>query len=89
MPASGAGNPPVFNLIVYVAREGACVKAWGAELPHLAVSANSEREALQQLVALFKAYAREQLASGNEPVWRRPAPPPGAQEQTRFLAVHL
>lgn len=89
LPATSAANPPVFNLIVYVTREGAGVNAWAAELPHLTVAANSEREALQQLVARFKAYAREQLASGGEPAWRRPAPPPGAGEQTRFLAVHL
>jgi hypothetical protein len=82
---------PVFNCRVIVAppNDAGLVVARAAELEGLSVSAQSQREALQKLVAAFKARMAEHVAKQEEIPWIRPGDKAQPGEQELFIAVHL
>ena len=81
---------PVFNCIVYLAREpGGGVRARVANLAGLACTAASEREALGKIVPAFKQRVSE-LVNNDTPIpWIEPPILAEPGEQPRFIAVHL
>jgi predicted RNase H-like HicB family nuclease len=83
-------NVPVFNCVVHVAPPAAdgTVVARVANLPGLEGRGKSEREALAQVVAAFKAVVAAKVAAGKI-VPLIEAPPPAAGESQRLIAVHL
>ena len=82
---------PVFNCRVIVSPPDAAglVMARSAELEGLSVTAASQREALQKLVAAFKTRIAEYVARQEEIPWIRPGEKAQAGEQELFIAVHL
>ncbi|HWC90499.1 MAG TPA: hypothetical protein VG433_12615 [Pirellulales bacterium] len=80
---------PVFSCIVYVSRVDGGVRARVANLPDLACTAASEREALAKVVAAFKQCVGELLRSATAIPWVEPPAAAEAGEQRRLLAVHL
>jgi hypothetical protein len=81
---------PVFNCIVNVApAEDGVVIARVANLAGIEGRGRTEREALAQVVATFKAVVAKYHAAGEAIPWvEHPANPlPG--ETQRFVAVHL
>jgi hypothetical protein len=82
---------PVFNCRVIVTPHDAAGKvvARAAELPGLCATADSQREALQQLVKSFKAKMAAHMAAGDEIPWVRAGDQPQPGEQEYFVAVHL
>lgn len=93
LDVSSASTPlevPVFNCLVYVApRATGGVRARVANLAGLDCEAASEREALAKIVPAFKQRVAELTASGTDIPWIEPPLPVGADEQTRFIPVHL
>jgi hypothetical protein len=94
MPVRPLGPPeeiPVYSCRVYVApkNEQGIVVARAAALADVVGRGESEREALQQVVALFKAKVSQCHHQQQEIPWIDPAPPPEPGEVERFLAVHL
>lgn len=84
------GPVPVFNCIVNLSpAEQGGVNAVVANLPELAITAVSEREALQRIVAEFKRIVGLRHAAGDPIGWQDPPQPlpPGGQQ--RLIAVHL
>ena len=83
-------NVPVFNCVVHVAPPDAegTVIARVANLPGLEARGRSEREALTQIVAAFKAAVAAQVAAGETIQFIEP-PQPSAGETQRLIAVHL
>ena len=80
---------PVFDCVVYVARdEAGTIHARVANLSGLVEEAASEREALEKLVRRFKAQVAQLVQSGTPVPWIEPTPP-RADEQTRYIPVHL
>lgn len=82
---------PVFNCRVIVAPRDAAGKvvARAAELADLSAVGDSDREALQKVVAAFKAKVAQHVAAGEEIPWARPGDTPQAGEREYFVAVHL
>ncbi len=83
-------NVPVFSCIIHVARDtDGSVKARVANLPDMAVSAASERDALASLVATFKQRTADWLKQDADIPWIEPPSPAEPGEETRFIPVHL
>ena len=82
---------PVFNCRVIVAPRDAAGKvvARAAELADLSASGDSDREALQKLVAAFKAKMAAHVAADEEIPWIKPGDKPLPGERELFVAVHL
>ena len=82
---------PVFNCRMIVAPRDAAGKvvARAAELADLAAVGDSDREALQNLVAAFKAKMAAYLAAGEAIPWAKPGDKPQPGERELFVAVHL
>ena len=82
---------PVFNCVVHVAARDAegTVHARVVNLAGIEARGRSEREALAQCVAAFKA-AVGLATAANQPIpWIEPVPQPVAGETQRLIAVHL
>jgi hypothetical protein len=81
---------PVFNCVVHVAPAAAdgTIVARVANLPGLEARGRSERDALAQVVAAFKAAVAAKTAAG-EPIPFIEPPPLAAGETQRLIAVHL
>jgi hypothetical protein len=90
-PLSPPQNVPVFNCRVAVSARNSegIVVARAIELAGIEASGQSEREALQQVVAAFKAIVAHYHATGTTIPWltTRHEKQPGETE--RFIAVHL
>ena len=92
-PGSLASVPapvPVFNCVVHLAtRPDGGVRARIANLPGLECEGQTERAALQSIVAAFKQRVAEFLASRTQIPWIDPplAAEPG--ERIRLIGVHL
>lgn len=82
---------PVYNCRVIVSppNDAGLVAARAAELAGLSVTAASQREALQKLVAAFKARMAEHVAKQEEIPWIRPGEKVQPGEHELFIAVHL
>lgn len=89
LPNLGA-SVPVFNCVVYVSpADDGGVRARVANLADLACTAGSERDALAKIVAAFKAHVGK-LTQDSTPIpWIDPVPQPNADEQVRYVPVHL
>ena len=83
-------NVPVFNCVVHVAPPdaGGIVVARVANLPGFEGRGRSEREALAQAVAAFKATVAAKTAAGEAIPFIDP-PAPAAGQTQRLIAVHL
>jgi hypothetical protein len=82
---------PVFNCVINVVKEdatGACL-ARVANLDGIEVRAPSERQALSQAVAAFKAFVSERHAQSEPIPWISPPRDAGPGEVQRLIAVHL
>lgn len=83
-------NVPVFNCIVYVTtRVGEGVSARVANLAGIECTANSEREALSQIIPAFKQRISEIMQKNSEIPWIDPPAKIEAGEQQRLIPVHL
>ena len=82
---------PVYNCVVIVSPRNAAgfVVARVATLPDVVGEGDSERQALQKIVAEFKARLIRHRASGEAIPWLDPPQTPRAGEQCRWIAVHL
>lgn len=80
---------PVFNCRVIVSRNGSQFVARAAELAALSTSGESQREALQKLVAAFKAQMTSYVSAGQEIPWVKPGQQVQPGETELFVAVHL
>jgi len=81
---------PVFNCIVHVSRnEDGSVNARVANLPNIACSASSERDALARIVKEFKQFAKQFSEQGAPIPWVEPPSPKESNEQSRLIPVHL
>ncbi len=81
---------PVYNCRAAVLRNASGqATARATELHDLTASGDSEREALQKLVAAFKRKIAEHVAAGEAIPWRLPADPLAPCEKEFFIAVHL
>ena len=82
---------PVFNCVVNVGPPGpdGTVEAAVANVPGLVGRGRSEREALAQVVPLFKALVAKHHAAGQPIPWLDPPTPPAAGQSQRLIAVHL
>jgi len=91
LPNRSAAPPPVFNCIVYVARPDAAglVIARVANLAAIQGRGKSEREAISQAVAAFKAEVAARVAASEAIPWINPPPPLPPGESERLIAVHL
>jgi hypothetical protein len=88
------GSPqavPVFNCRAIVAPRNAdgTVVARCAELANLSAAGDTEREALQKLVAAFKAKMAAHVAAHEEIPWVRPGEAANPIEKELLIAVHL
>ena len=92
-PTSPAVRPavPVFNCVVNVASApaGGDVVARVANLDGIEGRGPTERQALSQAVAAFKAYVAERHARGEDIAWIDPPTPARPGEVQRLIAVHL
>jgi hypothetical protein len=81
---------PVFNCVVNVGPTGADgpIIARVANLAGIEGSGRSEREALAQVVAAFKAAVAAKVAAGETIPFIDPVPPKAGETQ-RLIAVHL
>jgi hypothetical protein len=88
-----AGGPsvPVYNCVVHVSRAAAdgTVVARVVNLAGIEVCGRSEREALSQAVASFKAAVSKCHAVGEPIPWLTDPAAPAADQMQRFVAVHL
>lgn len=81
---------PVFNCVVYLATlPNSGVRARIANLAGLECDGQSERAALQSIVAAFKRRIAELLANQTEIPWIDPPLPAEAGERVRLIGVHL
>lgn len=89
-PLPQTNSVPVFNCIVYVSRltEGT-VRARVANLAGIQCTAASEREALTNIVQVFKQHVTDLIDKGESISWIEPTPPVQNDEQERFIPVHL
>ena len=84
-----AASVPTFACIVYVAKTADGMRARVANLPDLEFTGNTEREILGRIVPAFKQRVSEWLTAGEEIPWIEPPSPIAADEQKRFVPVHL
>lgn len=82
---------PVFNCVVYVsaANNSGELTCRCANLEGLKLVAQSERDALQQVVSRFKEIVTRCQSAGTEIPWIDPPDTPMENESVRYLAVHL
>ena len=82
---------PVYNCVVIVSPrdEAGMVCARCATIAGIDAAARSEREALSQVVAAFKATIARHLAADLPIPWIDPPAQPAPGQQQRFIAVHL
>ena len=82
---------PVFNCHVAVAQpnEKGLVVARILNLNDVQGQGKSERDALQDIIAKFKAYAAQKLADGKDIPWLDKPLQPQLDEQQRWIPVHL
>jgi hypothetical protein len=82
---------PVYNCVVIVSPRAAdgMVRARCATVAGIDFAGRSEREALSQVVAAFKATIARHLAADLPVPWIDPPAQPNPGEQQRFIAVHL
>jgi len=82
---------PVFNCVVNVSPPEAdgTIVATVANLPGISGRGKSEREALAQVIPLFKDAVARLHAAGQPIVWIDPPTPPPAGHVQRLIAVHL
>ena len=85
---------PSFGCLVFVSSDQGRVQARVANLlrhdgTEITAHADSERQALSQVVQEFKSTVSEILAESREIVWREPLAEKLTNEQKRFLPVHL
>jgi hypothetical protein len=92
-PMSRMRSPdvPVYNCVVIVslADQAGQVRARCATIAGLEAVGRSEREALAQVVAAFKATIARHLAAGLPIPWIDPPMQPAAGEEQRYIGVHL
>jgi len=88
---SAAPPPPVFNCIVHVARADATgmIVVRVANLAGIEGRGKTEREAISQAVAAFKAQVGARVAASEAIPWIDPPLPRQAGESERLIAVHL
>lgn len=88
---ASVASVPVFNCVVHVATATAdgTVVARVANLGGIEARGRTEREALSQAVAAFKAAVSKYHASGEPIPWLTTPNPAAAGEVQRFIAVHL
>ena len=85
-----SANVPVFNCVVHVLRDATGnVSARVANLPNLVSTGGTERDTLAKIVKEFKQYLRQLADTGTAIPWVDPPSPKEANEQTRFIPVHL
>jgi len=92
LPVVGeSASVPVFDchVIVSPADERGVVTARMTRLPGITGSGPTEREALQKLVAAFKAEAQNYLSRGENIPWTDETLVPGESESERWIPVHL
>ena len=93
MTASEDSKPtdvPVFSCLVYVRRgDDGSVQARVANLSGIQDTAATERGALGKVVSAFKQRVAELVRSASPIPWIDPPLPAEADEQQRFIAVHL
>jgi hypothetical protein len=82
---------PVYNCVVIVSprNDAGMVHARCASVAGIDAAGRSEREALSQVVAAFKATVARHLAADLPIPWIDPPAQPAPGEQQRFVAVHL
>jgi len=82
---------PVFNCRTIVTPRDAAgnIVARCAELADLSAAGETEREALQKLVAAFKAKMAAHVAAGEEIPWIKPGDNAASGEKELLIAVHL
>jgi len=89
-PHSGGSAVPVFNCIVHVASAAdGTIIARVANLAGIEGRGRSEREALAQAVAAFKAVVSRYHAAGEPIPWLESPARPLPGESERLIAVHL
>lgn len=88
-PLSVAMDVPVFNVVVYLMRTDEGLQARVANLPNLSVTGASEPMVLKQLVGEVKLRLAEWRQRGEPIPWLDPIPAPCADEQSRYIPVHL
>lgn len=91
LPNHSQAPPPVFNCIVHVARADSTgmVVARVANLAGIEGRGKSEREAISQVVGLFKAQVAARVAASDAIGWIDPPLPLQPGESERLIAVHL
>ncbi len=81
---------PVFNCVVHVLRnENGTVNARVANLPNIACTASSERDALARIVKEFKQVIKQHSEQASPIPWIEPPSLKEANEQSRLIPVHL
>jgi hypothetical protein len=82
---------PVFNCVVNVGPPGpdGLVEATVANVAGIVGRGRSEREALAQVVPLFKALVAKHHAAGQPIPWIDPPTAPAPGQSQRLIAVHL
>ena len=91
-PLGPAEPIPVFNCQVLIGRlnkDPSQVRARVANLAGIEVVAESERTAMQQVVAAFKERVTRSRAESRPIPWLDPPQAAEPHEQTRLIAVHL
>jgi hypothetical protein len=89
LPNLGA-SVPVFNCVVNVSpTDDGGVQARVANLAGLDCTAGSEREALAKIVAAFKAHVSKLTHDATPIPWIDPPVAADANEQVRYIPVHL
>jgi len=90
MSEQALGQPaPVFNCVVHVRRaDDGMMVAHVANLAGIEARGRTEREALAQAVAAFKAAVSKYHVAGDPIPWIVESPP-GPGETKRLIAVHL
>lgn len=91
MPDSSASEVPVYNCIVLVQRtpSDATVSARVANLDGIHVSGASERDVLRSAVDAFREKVKSHRNAGETIPFRESPLSPEADEQQRFVPVHL
>lgn len=93
IPIAGS-DVPSYACVVYISEQSGKVSARVANLVKsdespIVSSGASEREVLADIVKQFKGIVANEIDAGNEPKWLEPAKEKEANEQKRFLPVHL
>ncbi|GAA5507372.1 hypothetical protein [Novipirellula caenicola] len=90
LPTAASADVPTFGCVVYVSTlPDGRKKGRVANIEGIEQIAGSERELLQRIVPTFKKTVSDYLAAGESIPWVDPMPAIAADEQKRFLPVHL